>query len=260
MQNLNKTKLIAIAITALVLVITLALLLATHLHYSSATEREREWPPADSSELLFANEFVAMGQVAPVDEPTEASEVAQSAPAPEAQHIQEKSAPEAAPEPLVNSQRASSMTVKPAEPKKAAPTKDQLEAEARAKAQKEMSQNISQRVNFGGNTAGGNASGTPESAAGTATSTTGMASASVGGRTMEKWSKPTGRATGTITVKVRVDRQGKVVRADYSSGTGAVASLAAARQSCEQAAMKSQFSVALDGPAIQTGEITYRFK
>ena len=61
-----------------------------------------------------------------------------------------------------------------------------------------------------------------------------------------------------IVVSVRVNRQGHVIAASYSRGTGAVAANTAARQSCVQAAKNSRFSVSTETPAEQTGTITYK--
>lgn len=255
----QKPRIIAAAVTLAVLLGVLALLLSMQLHYSSAQEAMRQWPPVDSAELLFANEFVATGEVEPVETPTEASPVAEAAPALEA-HDRTDGGEKAdeAPAPVAT-ERHSGMTVRKQKKEKQGPSKEETEKQRKAKLQKETSDAISKRVNFGGKAAGGQSDNAPESS-GKGGSTDGVASASVGGRSMERWSKPTARATGSITVRVRVDRQGRVVRADYVSGTGAVATQQAARQSCEQAAMKSQFSVALDGPAVQVGTITYHFR
>lgn len=256
----RKPRIVALIVTVLVMAVSVGVLLSMSLRYSSAAEATREWPPVDSAELLFANEFVAAGEVAPVENPTEATPVAESAPALDA-HDRTDAGPKAdVPAPVVSSDRTSHMTVKKAKEETSAGNQKQETLEtARAKARKETSQAISKRVNFGGQAAGGNGESAPESS-GKGGSTDGIASASLGGRSMERWSKPSAKATGTITVRVRVDRQGKVIRADYASGTGAVASNVAARQSCESAALKSQFSVSLDGPAVQVGTITYRFR
>ncbi len=259
MEN-NKPRIIAAIVTLLLCLGVVLFLTCMNLRYSSAESGMREWPPVDSSEILFADEFVATGSVEQVEQPDEASTVAESAPAVDAYTNENAGKAVAKAEDLVSTESQSSMTVAKPIPEPKGPTKAEIEAAERARREQETSRNISNRVNFGGNTAGGNANGTPESDGGNSTSTTGVANASLGGRTLEHWSKPNGRATGTITVRVRVDRQGKVIRADYVSGTGAVASLLAARQSCEQAAMKSQFSVSLDAPAAQTGTITYHFR
>lgn len=255
----RKPQIIAALVTLLLLLATTGLLLSMHLNYSSADEARREWPPVDSAELLFANEFVAMGEVEPVENPTEAAPVAAAAPALEANDMTDAGEQAAETPKPVSTERPSEMKVRKPKKEKQGPTKAELAAQAKAKAQKEAADAISKRVNFGGKAAGGQSDNAPDSKA-TGGSTDGVATASVGGRSMEHWSKPTARATGTITVRVRVDRQGRVVRADYVSGTGPVATQTAARQSCEQAAMKSQFSVALDGPAVQVGTILYRFK
>lgn len=256
----RKPRIVALIVTVIVLAVSVGLLLSMSLRYSSAAEATREWPPVDSAELLFANEFVAAGEVAPVENPTEATPVAESAPALEAHDRTDAGPKGEIPPSVVSSNRPSAMTVKKQKEDRQAGNQKQEDAEAvRAKARKETSQAISKRVNFGGPAAGGKGESAPESS-GKGGATDGIASASLGGRSMERWSKPSAKTTGTITVRVRVDRQGKVIRADYVSGTGAVASDVAARQSCESAALKSQFSVSLDGPAVQVGTITYRFR
>ena len=89
---------------------------------------------------------------------------------------------------------------------------------------------------------------------------TGTPGTNLKGRTLSSWEKPAGTQTGTITITVRVNRQGHVIAASYATGTGPVASQPAARRSCEQAAMRSRFSVDLDAAVEQTGTITYRFE
>ncbi len=259
MNQQIKPRITAAVAVALLTVAALIVLMNSSLNYSSDMELSREWPPVDSAELLFANEFVAAGEVAPVENPDEASAVAEGAPNAEAHDLTDGGAvADVAPQPVATD-RESAMKVKKQHDKPTGPTKEELAERQKAKAREEASSAISKRVNFGGAAAGGNGNSAP-AANGSGGSTDGVATASVGGRSMEKWSKPSGRAIGSITVRVSVDRQGKVIRADYQSGSGPVASQQQARRSCEQAAMKSQFSVALDGPAVQQGFITYRFR
>lgn len=256
----KKPRIIAAIVTLLTLAIALLLLHSLSLRYSSSDAGMRQWPPVDSSEILFADEFVAAGNIEQSEIPDEASPVAESAPAHEAFQNEDAGTPAPKQQDLLSSEQPSHLTVKKSTPEPKGPTKAELEAQEREKRQKETAKAISRRVNFGGTAAGGNGNSTPESVEGTGAATTGMANASVGGRSLEHWSKPSARATGSITVRVRVDRQGKVIRADYVSGSGTVASNLAARQSCENAALKSQFSVNYDAPATQTGTITYHFK
>lgn len=259
-MNNKKPRIIAALLTLLTLLIAILLLNSMSLHYSSADADMRQWPPADSSEILFADEFVAAGNIEQTETADEASPVAESAPAHEAFQNENAGITQPKQQELLSSEQPSHISIKKSTPEPQGPTKAEIEAQEREKRQKETAKAISQRVNFGGSAAGGSGNSTPESAEGPGASTTGLANASVGGRTLEHWSKPSARNTGSITVRVRVDRQGKVIRADYVSGSGTVASNIAARQSCENAALKSQFSVNYDAPATQTGTITYHFK
>lgn len=257
----RRPKIIALVATLVAALLTLVVLLSLRLTYSSSAMEERRWPPVDSAELLFANDFVAAGDIAPVEEPDESSPVAESAPSSDS-HDMADAGVEAkiAPATTATERPADMTTRKKDETKPKGPVKDpNTEESSKAKARKETAEAISNRVNFGGASAGGSGKSAPESV-GEGTATDGVATAQVGGRSMEHWSKPTARAIGTIKVRVVVDRQGKVVRADYHSGSGAVAAQQEARASCERAALKSQFSVALDGPATQIGYIIYRFK
>lgn len=255
----NRPKIAAIATTLIFLALVVGLLLSLRLTYSSAEMQSREWPPVDSAELLFANEFVAAGDIAPMDD-EEPAPVAESAPSTDAHDMTDAGAAAPHQADIVATDRPAEMTVKKkTEEQPKGPTKEQIEREQKAKAQKETAEAISSRVNFGGASAGGQGKTAPQSA-GQGSATDGVASAEVGGRSLEHWSKPSARATGTIRVRVAVDRQGRVVRADYYSGSGAVATQQSARESCERAALKSQFSVALDGPVTQIGYITYRFR
>lgn len=251
-------------ITLVVAVFTVVMMLYTYLRFDPASPRDNaQWPPVDSAELLFADEFVTAGSISAPEVHEEPAPVAESAPAPDAHDLADAGQKAETPPPVVTSERPAEVKTSPKKPDvKPGPTKEELAAREKAKREKETAKNISDRVNFGKPAAGGkgSASATDTKAADNEGARGGVASGKLGGRSLERWSKPSATATGTIVVTVRVDRQGRVTSASYSSGTGPVASLPAARRSCEQAALKSQFSVALDGPAAQVGSITYRFK
>lgn len=254
----NPPRIAAIAVALLVTIAVILTLMLSSLHYSSVEQSRREWPPVDSSELIFADEFVAAGAVESTTD-GEPSQVAQSAPEADGNAINDLGPQAKETQKPVTTERPQAMTSSKAKDNEGTRRKAEEAEKQAAKARKESAEAISKRVNFGGKSAGGNGTSAPK-ASGDGGGNSASASASVGGRSMEHWVKPSARATGSITVRVSVDRRGRVVRADYQSGTGAVASSAEARQSCERAAMKSQFSVALDGPASQIGTITYRFR
>ncbi|MCM1482918.1 MAG: hypothetical protein NC043_01155 [Muribaculaceae bacterium] len=260
----SKARILALCVTLLIAASAVVGMLMLHLNFNpQALAENREWPPVDSSELLFADEFVVAGEVTAPEVTSEPAPVAESAPTPEATDMENAGEPaKEAPEVITSKQPAPIKVTEKKPKEKTGPTKAEIDAQEKAKREKETAQNISNRVNFGKPAAGGQGDGTPSEAGKESVTGArgGTATGKLGGRTLERWSKPSATATGSIVITVRVDREGRVTSASYSSGTGAVASLQAARRSCEQAALKSQFSVALDGPATQVGTITYRFK
>ncbi|WP_304507515.1 hypothetical protein [Duncaniella muris] len=262
----RRNQLIALLATVLFHAAVAVVLLTLCLRYSGSESNERVWPPVDSSEVLFGGEYVMVGDrqemAASTNEPAPAEAEAQEAPAPEAEALVNSGEP-AQPAPVVSSERPSPAKVekKPA-PEKTGPTKAEIEAAERAKREQEARQAIASKVQFGQKSTGGNGSGKAGSADGNAT--VGAVSGSPGfnlkGRSLADWHTPPAGPLGTITVRVTVNRQGKVTSASYSSGTGAAAASQSTRQSCINAAKMSQFSVDNDAPASQTGTITYNFK
>jgi len=82
------------------------------------------------------------------------------------------------------------------------------------------------------------------------------------GYTLEHWAKPTPNSmwSGRVVVKVRVNPRGKVTSANVTSATGELASHPQVRKACEQAAMKSSFSVPKNTTTEGIGTITYIWK
>ena len=63
--------------------------------------------------------------------------------------------------------------------------------------------------------------------------------------------------SGRVTVRVTVDPRGKVTSAKATSATGDLASHPEVRRACEQAALKSQFSVPKNTMTEGIGTVTY---
>lgn len=241
-------------------------MVAALLVYDPAKEAERQWPPVDDDEILYGGEYVMIGDDAeiapeqPDNSPASPEEVADAV---EGMDLTDGGEATATPPEPAATEEPSPVKVKkkPQPATKPGPTKEELERAERQRAEREAAERVSRRVNFKGS--GGDASGAKPGAK-NGNSTTGALSGAPGtdlhGRSLESWSKPSGRATGTIRVQVTVNRKGVVTKARYISGTGPVAGDNAARRSCEQAALRSTFSVADNGPAVQTGTITYRFE
>ncbi|MDE7024666.1 MAG: hypothetical protein K2O88_02160 [Paramuribaculum sp.] len=259
MTNNRRAKIIALSVTIVLCALMIAMMLMLTL--KRAEHSERTWPPVDSSELLFEGEYVKLGDI---PEPEQNDNNASEAEATDISGIDRTNAgtPEQAPAPVLTSEQESpaKVTKKP-QPENPGPTKEELEQQQKEKLQQEQSQQIANRVKFGGSGSGKGNSGKSGSPNGNADhgALSGAPGTSLKGRSLESWARPTGHATGTIVVSVRVNRQGKVIAASYSRGTGAVAANTAARQSCVQAAKNSRFSVSMEAPAEQTGTITYKF-
>lgn len=260
----KRHRLIALFITVLFHAIVVVALLMLYLR-PVASDSERKWPPVDSSEVLFGGEYVMVGDRQEIadntGEPASAETEAEAVPAPEAEAL-ENAGEEAKPAPVVSSERPSPAKVeKKATPEKTGPTKAEREAAEKAKREQETRQAIAGKVKFG-QTGTGTKAGNAGSPDGNAT--VGAVSGSPGfnlkGRTLADWHRPASAPLGSITIRVSVNRQGRVTSANYLSGTGAAAASQSARQSCIQAALRSQFSVDEDAPASQTGTITYNFK
>ena len=79
------------------------------------------------------------------------------------------------------------------------------------------------------------------------------------GYTAEYWGRPHSKWTGKINVLVRVNPCGKVIEAHAVSGSGEAWSHPEVRRSCEQAALKSAFSVPKNRTTEGIGTITWRF-
>ncbi len=262
----NRHRLIALLATVIFHVAVVVVLLTLYLRYPGEADSERTWPPVDSSEVLFGGEYVMIGDRPEIAEstgtPAPAEAEAQEIPAPEAEALEDAGEP-AEPAPVISTERPSPAKVekKPA-PEKTGPTKAEIEAAAKAKREEEARKAIAGKVKFGQKGTGGSGAGNAGSPDGN--STVGAVSGSPGfnlkGRSLADWHRPSSAPLGTITIRVSVNRQGKVTSANYLSGTGAAAASQSARQSCIQAAMRSQFSVDNDAPASQTGTITYNFK
>ncbi len=253
------------ALTATLITVGLILLalLTARLRYNG--DEPRVWPPVDSAELLLAGEYVMAGDIPQpeLNDPRPAPEAAEQ-PAPEADDLTDTGTPAPETAPVVSSEQESPMkTKRKPKPEKSGPTQAELEEQERERKQKEAADRINSRVSFGGTKPGSTqAKGSTGSPDGNASSgaLSGTPGTNLKGRTLSSWEKPAGTQTGTITITVRVNRQGHVIAASYATGTGPVASQPAARRSCEQAAMRSRFSVDLDAAVEQTGTITYRFE
>lgn len=264
----NKPRIIAIigtiAIHVLILVISFTFVI-THTPHELQSE---EWPPIDSSEILFGGEYVMLGDV---EQPT--INDAQQQPAAQADETEATQADQLTdagtqgtpPQPPTSTlESPMKVTTKPI--KKPGPTKEELEAQEKARVEKEKAQQIKDQTK---NAFAGKGKDSDEKGGGKqgkqdgndqAGSVTGSAGHNLGGRTIESWGRPSSKKTGVIRIAVVVNPQGKVTQAKYAGGEGAAAGDESIRRSCENAALNSKFSVSKTETKVQRGTITWRFK
>lgn len=237
MENNRRHRAIAAAATLLFHALLIAALVAGVLRYSSEHDRP-EWPPADSSEILFGGEFVMVGDQGAA----EAEAAAETADVSDVSDVTD-----------VTDVAAPSGDIKV--PKAPKDLKDpKAEAEKAEKAEK--AEAIKDRVSFG---KGKGKAGQPDgnSADG---AVSGIAASGLGNRKAVSLPSPEKGPMGKIIVKITVDRNGNVTSAAYLSGVAPANASASARRSCVEAARRSRFSADPDAPASQTGTITYTYK
>lgn len=234
MENNRRHRAIAAAATLLFHALLIAALVAGVLRYSSEQDQP-EWPPADSSEILFGGEFVMIGDQG-ASEAEAAAETAEVSDVSDVTDVTDVAAP--------------SGDIKV--PKDLKDPK--AEAEKAEKAEK--AEAIKDRVSFG---KGKGKAGQPDgnSADG---AVSGIAASGLGNRKAVSLPSPAKGPMGKIVVKITVDRNGNVTSAAYLSGVAPANASASARRSCVEAARRSRFSADPDAPASQTGTITYTYK
>lgn len=240
MENNRRHRAIAAAATLLFHALLIAALVAGVLRYSSEQDQP-EWPPADSSEILFGGEFVMVGDQGAA-EAEAAAETADVSDVSDVTDVTDVAAP------------SGDIKVPKALKVSKDPKAEKAEAEKAEKAEK--AEAIKDRVSFG---KGKGKAGQPDgnSADG---AVSGIAASGLGNRKAVSLPSPEKGPMGKIVVKITVDRNGNVTSAAYLSGIAPANASASARRSCVEAARRSRFSADPDAPASQTGTITYTYK
>lgn len=266
----DRNRITAAIVTAAVALLLLVWMLTATLDISLDFSADRKWPPVDSSEIVFGGEFVKLGDFAQPTQQRHQNRSTETQTETEPSHdgtdLQNSGLTSAEEPETVTSERQSPAKVtKKDEPKKTGPTKEELAEQERIRQEREQAQK-SEKINSGmkntfnkpGKTTDGK-DGSPQGNSQTG-STSGSPGYSLKGRTAEGWGRPSSTHGGTITITVKVNRQGHVVSASYAGGTGSAAAQPSVRQSCIQAARQSRFSVDENAPAEQTGTITWTFR
>ncbi len=168
---------------------------------------------------------------------------------------------------------------KETEPKKSGPVKENEKKvekpkaqDRKAEAQETKSKNAEQKSSTSNATSNrvknafgnGNGSGGGQQGSASGNSNQGVLAGKPGisglvGYTLDYWAKPVPNSkwSGRVTVRVTVNPRGQVIKANAVSATGDLASHPEVRRACEQAALKSRFSVPKNTMTEGIGTVTY---
>lgn len=291
-DNRRKNSLWAFLLTLLITVGTLALLLRCTLRYEQDPNLPDLTQLAQDS-ILFGGEFVMLGNTMDnvqndlMDQESAdpaASPVEGDDPDIEADDMEDAGEVNQKTPPLVTQKTESPHKVKEkpkeTEPKKSGPSKEndkQVEKpkakDKKAEAQETKSKNTNEqkatasnatnnRVKNAFGSGNGNGGGQQGSAGGN--SNQGVLAGKPGiaglvGYTLDYWAKPVPNSkwSGRVVVRVTVNPRGQVTKANAVSATGDLASHPEVRRACEQAALKSSFSVPKNTMTEGIGTVTY---
>lgn len=290
-EDRRKNSLWALLLTLLITVGTLALLLRYSLRYEQDPNLPDLTQLAQDS-ILFGGEFVMLGNTLDnVQNDLMDQEASQPSASPEqgddpdidADDMEDAGEVNHKTPPLITQKAESPHKVKEqpkeTEPKKSGPTKendkkvDKPKAkDNKAEAQQTKAKNTSEqkptsnatnnRVKNAFGNGNGNGGGQQGSAGGN--SNEGVLTGKPGvsglvGYTLDYWAKPVPNSkwSGRVNVKVTVNPRGQVIKATATGASGDLASHPEVRRACEQAALKSRFSVPKNTMTEAFGTITY---
>ena len=290
-ENRRKNSLWALLLTLLITVGTMALLLRYTLRYEQGPNLPDLTQLAQDS-ILFGGEFVMLGNTLDnlqgdlMEQPSDQSASPEQGDEPDidAEDMEDAGEANQKTPPLVTQKTESPHKVKEppkeTEPKKSGPTKenDKKVEKPKAKdkqtdAQTTKSKNTNDQTTAASNATNnrvknafgnGNGNGGGQQGSASGNSNQGVLAGKPGisglvGYTLDYWAKPVPNSkwSGRVTVRVTVDPRGKVTSAKATSATGDLASHPEVRRACEQAALKSSFSVPKNTMTEGIGTVTY---
>ncbi len=291
-EDRRKHSLWALLLTLLLTVGTLALLLRFTLRYEQLPDRPDLTQLAQDS-ILFGGDYVMLGNTLDnVQNDLMDEESAEPSASPEqgdepdidADDLEDAGEANQKTPPLVTQKTESPHKVKEqpkeAEPKKSGPVKENEKKvekpkakDKKAEAQETKSKNTSEQKTPTSSAAdnrvknafgSGKGQGGGQQGAASGNSSQGVLAGKPGvtglaGYTLEYWAKPVPNSkwSGRVMVRVTVDPRGRVTSAKATGATGDLASHPEVRRACEQAALKSQFSVPKNTMTEGIGTVTY---
>ena len=290
-EDRRKNSLWALLLTLLITGGILALLLSFSLRYEQSPN-DLELTQLAQDSILFGGEYVMLGNT--MDNVTndlmdeEAADPSASPeqgddPDIEADDMEDAGEVNQKTPPLVTQKTESPHKVKEqpkeAEPKKSGPTKENDKRPEKPKAQNKNSEAqqtkskqtseqttassaTSNKVKNAFGKSNGNGGGNQGSPNGNSSQGVLAGAPSISGLvgyTWESWAKPVPNSkwSGRVVIRVTVSPRGKITNARYVSSTGDLASHPEVRRACEQAALKSSFSVPKNTMTEGIGTVTY---
>lgn len=259
MSDSDKDRLLGIIATVILHALFVVTLVTAKLCYDSSQNQE----DVKQEEILFGGDYVVLGDFdTPVNDAPGMEQVEQAVeqPAVSGEDIADAGPVGETPAPAVTSDAESPMKVQ--EEKNPGPSAEEIAAEQeRVRKQEEAKKKINKRVSFGKTDGTGQGtSGSPDGAVNARLASGAPGVSGLDGYTLSSWGKPSSSVNGVVRIRVRVNSRGKVIEAKYESGSGSAASNVTVRRSCEQAALKSQFSVPKNTTTEGVGVITWRFE
>lgn len=254
----RKYNIIAIAAALLLHGVVCLLMLLSYINYTAPEEQPPLQPKTD---ITFGGEYVMLGDM-PLPNLDNGEAASSTADESSLQAEDEMNSGEQGEgTSLVSTNESSEMS---SEKKQNGPSKEELEAQARAKKERERQQNESRRISSDVKGAFGKPGG-GKSGSQNGNSDHGALSGQPGhtlgvGYTLSSWGRPASSVDGEVRIRVRVNAAGKVIEATYAGGKGAAAANSQVRRSCEQASLKSRFSVPKNSSGEKVGLIIWRFE
>lgn len=262
----KKSNIIGLIGTIVIHVLILVIMFCVVIEHSPI--KQPEWPPRDSSEILFGGEYVMLGDF---NQPITSSNNESPAPSTDATDALsaedlDNSGLAGEPSQPETSLQESPMQIDKKTTTQQGPTKEELEAKEKARLEQEQKQKIQDQIKatFAGKSnkdnTQSNSNAGQENGNNNVGAINGAPGVSSGGLTLERWVGTSSTKSGTVVVAVTVNPDGKVISAKVKSGTGAAGADVNTRARCEQASLKCSFSVPKNETKVQRGTITWKFK
>lgn len=267
---MSRAQSISLGVTAALAIALFIWLRLSYIHFSAPV---KEWPPRNESEVILAEEnmFDVISDVAmPVPTPSDPSPVHNetaennaSSPAP-ASGDAVRNAGKAAEAPVTaTSTRPSPVKTVPSQPAPSGPSQEEIEAEeARRKANAAMTSAFA-RADGNNNTANrGTEEGNSGSPSATASGVNGVGTGTVGGGwSLPSYAKVPSTLTGSISLMVKINREGRVTSVTFQGGDAPAATDARLRRAVENEVKSRRFTRGnTPAPEQATAYITYRFR